>query len=327
MLVSPTHAIIAVTERCNARCIMCDIWRKPAAPELAPDDYRRLPRALREINLTGGEPLLREDLADIVRVMQATCPGVRIVLSTNGLLPERLEAFLVSVERVAVRISLDGLDGLHDRIRGVPGAFEKVLQSLEIAEAAGAADLGICATMTKANAGRVKDVHDFACERGIQFTCTVAHSSSFFFGDQTDEEPDALEARADMSAIQARLYDSSSPKDWFRAYFISGLRDVLSGCPRPIVCTAGSDFFYMDPQGNVYPCHILDLRMGNIRDSTFQEMVRANEAVLRAVRSCTKRCWMTCTVAPEMRRKIVLFAAKVGWAKLVHHFRRAFGRR
>ena len=324
---SPTHAIIAVTERCNARCVMCDIWRKPRVPELVPGDYRRLPGTLREINITGGEPLLRDDLAEIVHIMQQTCPGVRLVLSTNGLLPEKLRAFLASVEQVAVRVSLDGLGGLHDRIRGVPGAFEKVLESLEVAKTAGVTDLGVCATMISSNVGSVTDIHTFARERGLQFTFTVAHSSSFFFGDQTDEAPDARRAEADMSAVQSRLYDSYSPKDWFRAYFISGLKDVVAGCPRPIACTAGSDFFYMDPKGDVYPCHILNLKLGNIRDNTYEEMVKANPAVLRAVESCTKRCWMTCTVAPMMRRKIFLYAFKVGWAKMAHHLRRAIGRK
>lgn len=323
---SPTHAIIAVTERCNARCSMCDIWQKPPAEEMPPEAYRRLPSTLREINLTGGEPLLRDDLAEIVRVMQETCPGVRIVLSTNGLLPERLKAFLNSVRGVAVRVSLDGLGDLHDRIRGVKGAFDRVVESLETAERTGVKDLGVCATMTKSNAGHLEEVHEFARERGIQFTFTVAHSSSFFFGNQSEEEPDSAGALSDMTAIQSRLYDSTHPKDWFRAYFISGLKDVFSGRPRPIECAAGTDLFYMDPAGNVYPCHILNLKMGNIREQTFEEMVQAGGEVLEAVRRCGKRCWMTCTVAPEMRRKLALFAARVAWAKLVHHLLKIFGR-
>jgi MoaA/NifB/PqqE/SkfB family radical SAM enzyme len=323
--VSPTHAIIAATERCNARCAMCDIWRRPAGPELGPEVFRRLPRTLKEINLTGGEPLLREDLAEVVGVLRETCPGVRIVLSTNGLLPERLKAFLASVRDVAVRISLDGLGPLHDEIRGVRGAYDKVQESLEAARAGGVRDLGVSATMTRMNAGHVNEVNRFARERGIQFTFTVAHSSSFFFGDQTDEEPDASAAIADISKIEASLFDSRRPKDWFKAYFAAGLKDVVAGSPRPIACRAGTDFFYMDSGGGIYPCHILDLRMGDIGEETFAEMRERNPAVLRAVGECSKRCWMTCTVAPEMRRKIVPYAARVGWAKLGHHLRRISG--
>jgi MoaA/NifB/PqqE/SkfB family radical SAM enzyme len=322
--VNPTHAIVAVTERCNARCVMCDIWRRPAGEELAPEDFRRLPRTLKEINVTGGEPLLRQDLAAVIRVMQETCPGVRAVLSTNGLLPDRLKTLLDSVEGIAVRVSLDGIGELHDEIRGVNGAFDRVLESLDVSRAAGVKDLGVCATMTRSNAGRIREIHDFALDRGIQFTFTVAHSSSFFFGDQTEEAPDSAAARADMTVIRSRLYDSMHPKDWFRAYFVSGLIDLLSGRPRRMRCPAGQDFFYMDCGGNVYPCHILNLKMGNIKQETFEDMVVAGQAVLRAVQGCRERCWMTCTVAPEMRRKIVLFALRVGWAKLFHHFRGIF---
>jgi MoaA/NifB/PqqE/SkfB family radical SAM enzyme len=303
---------------------MCDIWRRPAPSELTPDDYRRLPSTLREINVTGGEPLLRDDLADVIRAMQENCPDVRIVLSTNGLLPDRLKTLLDSIEGIAVRISLDGLGDLHNRIRGVDHAFDRVLESLEVTKAAGVSDLGVCATMTRSNAGRIKEIQDFARKSDIQFTFTVAHSSSFFFGDQSEVAPDGAAAFKDMTAIQCALYDSVHPKDWFRAYFVSGLMDVLAGRPRPIVCTAGSEFFYMDAGGNIFPCHILDLKMGNIRESTFQELMEANEAILRTVRGCKKRCWMTCTVAPVMRRRLLIFAAKVGWAKLLHHFRRIF---
>lgn len=327
MPVGPTHAIIAVTDRCNARCVMCDIWQKPAGIELRPEDYSRLPSSLKEINVTGGEPLLRSDLADVIRAMQRQCPGVRIVLSTNGLLPGRLEKLLEAVKGIAVRISLDGMDGLHDRIRGIEGAFDRVIESLEVARRAGITDLGLSATMTRQNAGTVGDVQAFAREQGLEFTVTVAHSSSFFFGDQTSEEPDSAPAVADMETIRGRLYESAHPKDWFRAYYISGLIDVLRGCPRPVRCHAGRDFFYMDPEGNVYPCHILERRMGNITEKSFEQMLAEDPSVLKAVAGCGQRCWMTCTVAPEMRRKLPEYAARVGWAKLGHHVGKVFGRR
>ena len=175
MQVSPTHAIVAVTYRCNARCVMCDIWKKKGTPEMSPDDYRRLPASLKEINVSGGEPLLRQDIAPVIRAMQETCPGVRIIVSTNGLLPERLDDLLKAVESVAVRVSVDGIGGLHGRIRGIEGAFEKAVESIEVARRRGVADLGICATMTRHNAGRVAEIQRFAEREGLQFTFTVAH--------------------------------------------------------------------------------------------------------------------------------------------------------
>jgi MoaA/NifB/PqqE/SkfB family radical SAM enzyme len=95
--------------------------------------------------------------------------------------------------------------------------------------------------------------------------------------------------------------------------------DVLKGRPRPIECRAGLDFFYLDPEGKVYPCHLWDREMGNILEKSYEEIVSASPGVIDAVGRCAKRCWMTCTVAPEMRRKLPVYAARVAWAKVLYH--------
>lgn len=319
MPAGPTHAIVAVTNRCNARCTMCDIWKRGATPEMPPEAYGRLPASLREVNVTGGEPLLREDLADVILAIKARCPRVRIVLSTNGLLPARLGELLAGVGDIAVRISVDGIGDLHDAIRGTPGAFRKALESLAVARQAGVRDLGICATMSRHNAGTLAKIQDLARVERVQFTFTVAHSSPVFFGDKRSEEPEAARALPDLEAIKGRLFASGDPKDWFRAYFVGGLGDVMRGRPRPVRCRAGLEFFYLDAEGNLYPCHLWDRPLGNILSETYEEMIGRTQDVLAAVRACGRRCWMTCTVAPEMRRRLPVFAVRVGWAKARHH--------
>lgn len=317
----PIHAIVAVTYRCNARCTMCDIWKKRPGRELRPEDYSRLPSSLREINVTGGEPLLRDDLAEVIRTMRARCPRARIVLSTNGLLPARLRDLVARVGRITVRVSVDGLGGLHDRIRGTKDAYARALEALAAAKEAGSKDVGICATITRHNVGTVKDVQALARERNVQFTCTVVHSSPVFFGDKRGEEPAAESALSDMAVVRSRFFASGRPRDWFKGYFIEGMMDVLRGRPRPIRCRAGLDFFYLDPEGNVYPCHLWDKPMGNILNETYDALVRASGEALASAAACSRRCWMTCTVAPEMRRQMAVYAARVGWAKARHHLR------
>jgi MoaA/NifB/PqqE/SkfB family radical SAM enzyme len=321
MPVHPTHAIVAVTDRCNARCLMCDIWKKGRTQEMTPGDYSRLPRSLREINVTGGEPLLRDDLEEVIRTMRRTCPKARIVLSTNGLLPARLAGLLEKIDRITVRVSLDGIGEVHDRIRGIDRAYQKALESLDVARKAGITDLGVCATLSKHNAGTVKDVQELARARDIQFTFTVTHSSPVFFGDQHDDEAEVEPAIRDMTTIRSRLFQSTNPKDWFKAFFVSGLIDMVLGRPRPVDCRAGTDFFFLDAQANVYPCHMWERKMGNLLEKTYADIIADSGATLAAVAKCNKRCWMTCTVAPEMRRKLILFAMRVAWAKLAHHLR------
>lgn len=321
MPTGPTHAIVAVTYRCNARCSMCDIWKKSPGRELSPADYSRLPASLREVNVTGGEPLLRDDLADVIRAIRERCRGARIVLSTNGLLPSRLRAVLADAGHIAVRVSLDGPGQIHDRIRGIQGAYNRVLESLEVARELGVRDTGVCATMSRHNAGTIKDVQSIARDRKVQFTFTVAHSSPVFFGEKRSEEPLREPALRDMREIQSRLFASGRPKDWFKAYFVQGMMGMIEGRPRPIRCRAGVNFFYLDPEGWVYPCHLWAKPIGNILEKTYEQMVAESREALREAGACTRKCWMTCTVAPEMRRRLPVYAARVGWAKALHHIK------
>jgi MoaA/NifB/PqqE/SkfB family radical SAM enzyme len=121
----PIGCVAAVTYRCNSRCAMCDIWKQTPAerPELSPEDYRWLPASLRSINVSGGEPFLRDDLVEIVRVMREACPRARVVISTNGLATQRIVAAVPLMRDVAVRVSVDGVGEAHDTLRGVQGAW------------------------------------------------------------------------------------------------------------------------------------------------------------------------------------------------------------
>jgi MoaA/NifB/PqqE/SkfB family radical SAM enzyme len=78
------------------------------------------------------------------------------------------------------------------------------------------------------------------------------------------------------------------------------------------------DFFFLDPRGDVFPCNVLDVKMGNVRDGSFEEIRRRSEAaVRRAVGRCREQCWMVCTVSPPMRRRPLRPIAWIAGAKLL----------
>jgi MoaA/NifB/PqqE/SkfB family radical SAM enzyme len=284
---------------------MCDIWQYGRGHELRPEDYRRLPKSLREINISGGEPFLRADLPEIVRVIRERCPKARIIISTNALSPGRIAKMMERMRGVGVRVSIDGIGEVDDVTRGVPGSYDRALDTLHRLKAAGHRDLGISATISRLSVGELPKVKQLADEEGVQFVSSVAHSSEMYFGDQQDSVPQNGQQIVvrDLIALRERQLRSRKAKEWFRAYFTDGLIDYVYGRPRRLFCHAGSEMLYLSPEGTVYPCPVLNRPMGSIQQEDVRTMQRRETATLAFVKQCPVNCWMNCTVNPAMRKR------------------------
>ncbi len=313
----PRSAVIAITMGCQSRCTMCDIWQYGRGREMQPEDYRRLPASLREVNISGGEPFLRADLVDIVRVIRERCPRARLVISTNALMPARIERMMDKMRGVALRVSIDGYGEVDDVVRGIPGGFDKAVETLRRLKAAGHTDLGISATVSRLAVGELPKLKQLADEEGVQFVCGVAHSSETYFGDQDDAFP--WEGRQtvvdDLVALREQQLRSPNIKDWFRAYFTDGLIDFVYQRPRRLFCHAATEMFYLTPEGDVFPCNALNRKMGSLLDDDYDAILARSADTLNVVRTCPVNCWMSCTVAPAMRHTPWIPAAWIARAK------------
>ena len=109
----PTDASIILTYRCPMRCKMCNVWQYPTekSKEIQPEELRTLPK-LKFINLTGGEPFIREDLDKIVEECYRHTD--RIVISTSGWFEDRVVALAKKFPNIGIRISIEGLSGKND---------------------------------------------------------------------------------------------------------------------------------------------------------------------------------------------------------------------
>ena len=133
--------IFFVTSICNAKCRTCFYWEElNQRGDLTWDEIHKLAASMpsfTDLWLSGGEPMLRRELTDIIHLFH-TQNGVRWVnLPTNGLLPERTAEW---VERICeqnpelqldLNVAVDGLHEMQDSIRAVPGNFAKTLETLE----------------------------------------------------------------------------------------------------------------------------------------------------------------------------------------------------
>ena len=145
--VSPEHAATEIflfaVARCNMRCAHCFInWsRTPEQEDIALADVFKLINSLKTrtaVFVTGGEPFLRRDLRQLLRVLLGSPKVWSVTVASNGYLPDTLRDALEEVlgkyrKPIGLAISLDGLEETHDRLRGTPGSFRNATKSCEYA--------------------------------------------------------------------------------------------------------------------------------------------------------------------------------------------------
>jgi MoaA/NifB/PqqE/SkfB family radical SAM enzyme len=270
--------------------------------EAPPEIFGRLPRSLRDINISGGEPFLRSDLPEILAAIKENNGQARLVISTNGFQPGKTQRLLPAIRagdpNVAMRVSIDGMQETHDRIRGIPGGFDKCVQTLDLCRQAGVEDLGIGFTLLDENVHELDRVHAFAEERDLQLSITVALDSPIYFGNDKEElRPKNSHAlRQAMSRVIQVQYRKWNLKENFRGWFNKTLLEYHETGKRRFTCDGGSGFFYMDSFANVFLCHILDVKIGNLREQSWEDLWGSTAAgAARDFAATCDRCWLICT--------------------------------
>ncbi len=299
------EAIVVVTYRCNARCYMCNTWQFPTDParEIGVAEVERIPSGLKFVNITGGEPFLRTDLAEIVAV--AKRKAERVVISTNGYFTDRVVALARQDPSLGFRVSLEGLPAANDELRGIPDGFDHGLRTILELRHMGVRDIGFGITVSDRNAKDLLELYKLAEAMGLEFATAVTHNSYYFHKfDNEFRDPEMIAEQ--FRALIRELFRTRRPKNWLRAYFNHYLINRVQGGPRPLPCECGSDVFVLDPYGDIKPCNGLDMTMGNIREKPFDEIWNSEEAraVREAVRVCDQQCWMIGSAAPAMKKSL-----------------------
>lgn len=304
----PTSAFLAVTLLCNARCVMCDIWRNRGVDFTPLTVYKQLPSSLKMIDLTGGEPFLRPDMADVVRVVRQTCPKARILITTNGFLHHSIEKqiddILVADPKIAFRLSLDGGQEMHEKIRRVPQAFEKVVRTVSMLKQKGVVDIGIIYTLMKQNRHELKDVYGYTKKQHVNFSLNIVHGSPVYFGSQkTQLRPKPEEVKEHFEWLFKNQMKSTDPKNWAKAWFNKQSYYYMITHRRPLPCRAGENFFYMDPFANIFMCHLKNWPIGNLHKQTFQKIWEGvpKQFFLPKARVC-QDCWIMCTAKDAIKQ-------------------------
>src|SRR5688572_28866304 len=134
----PYKVTFVATYHCNFRCEMCNIWQKKSVDEMTPDEVGRFFdrwSQFRWVHLTGGELFMRRDLDDLVAAIQANCRSMFLLnFPTTGWFGDKTVSLVErtlqrGVGRLMVTISLDGPQPLHDSLRGLPGSWDRAIET------------------------------------------------------------------------------------------------------------------------------------------------------------------------------------------------------
>jgi MoaA/NifB/PqqE/SkfB family radical SAM enzyme len=304
---------IITTFRCNAKCHMCDIWKYPTkrSEELEPKYLEKLPAGLR-INITGGEPMLRSDIEDIFQILYAK--SYLLELSTNGYFTDKIVALAEKYPKILIRVSLEGLQPLNDRLRGIKNGFDRALNTIKELKKTNCKNIGFSVVICDKNSDDLVALYDLCAELGVELGNSAMHNSWYFHKRDNHNVDIERAVRNEKDFITALLRSrrkglKGKLKDYGRAYFNRSILKRLAGeqlAYRP-PCGAGEDFFFIDPWGNVSPCNGSPKKwiMGNIKTDSFDDIMCSESAkrVMRMVKNCREDCCFIVTDRHDMVRR------------------------
>ena len=291
--------VIFPHNRCNCRCVMCDIWRIRQVREITPRDLEPHLTSLRELNVkwivfSGGEPLMHSDISSLSHVCRAE--GVRVTLLTAGLtLEKRADIVAASIDDLIV--SIDGPPDIHDKIRGVPGAYRRLQRGIEALRQLRAEMPihGRC-TIQKGNFGELRNTVHAARAlnlNSISFLAVDTTSNAFNRpggwspGHQATVALNTAEVAALESEIEALIseYENEIESGFvvenaeklrrIPLRFRSRLGQIPAMAPR---CNAPWVSAVVESDGTVRPC-FFHRPIGNIHEHPLADVVNSDDAL------------------------------------------------
>lgn len=313
----PYKVLWNTTYYCNSRCRSCNVWQiypdeGSQAGEIQRDEVGRTLSSLGPdllwLTMTGGEPTLKLHLAETVSDVYDACPNLGFIsVNTNAIIPEQTVKVMRQIAEhcrraeVLAVLSLDGVGEVHDRIRGVDGNFEAVMETRRQILALGdeVPNLGLCiqSTVSEHNLDHVDDLMGFCRKNGDEHLLTFAQEAELYrnYGDGHDVAS-TLALPTALRAI-ARAYRPRRLRDLVQWFHLRLLRHHAATGRAPVPCGAGSSTLTLGPRGDVSGCLFLDNVIGHARDfdHDLRRLVNSEKgrAVQAACRSCDA-CWTNC---------------------------------
>ncbi len=275
----PFQVTLEVTHRCNLSCQHCYV-DVPSEGELSFTELKDILDQLAAAGsmyllVTGGETLIRRDFFDIA--FYAREQGFMVMFLTNGTLVTRDVAREISrLEPMFVGMSLHGATpGTHDGITGKQGSFALVMQAIEVLKRLGVR-VSLQASLMDSNVGEAEAMKALAQRLGVYLQ----------FGDEL------VPTRS--GSLAPYQYEVGPTEFDYHSNQEPGKRDMTTSETNS-VCQAGRGICSISPAGDVFPCLLMPMKVGNLRQARFAEIWRGNPSPeLTYLRSITWQDLSSC---------------------------------
>lgn len=327
----PINFTVSVTNKCNARCKTCNIWRiyeeQPSLSgvELSAEEFERIfehiGKAAYWFTISGGEPFLRKDIVEIYHALVHHCSPNIINIPTNATAPKliekRVREFLEITNKstLILNLSLDGIGEQHDEIRGVKDNFESVINTYErltaLKEDFENLRLGIHTVVSIYNIDHLEEVYNFVrslnprpdshifevAEERVELDTMGSGITPAYHAFSRALTPLKEEIKSDYLKkrdLLARITQS------FRLEYYEMVEKILKERRQVIPCYAGFASCQISPYGDVWACCVLARSFGNLRDTNYDFNKLWHSEKAKEIRASIKNGDCFCPLANAM---------------------------
>jgi MoaA/NifB/PqqE/SkfB family radical SAM enzyme len=304
----PMNFTFSLLYTCNSKCKTCNVYKKKAE-NLSLQEYEKIftniGKAPYWVTLSGGEPFLRKDLADICYLLYQKCKPKIINIPTNGIktdfICEQVKkiAEMCPKSRIVINLSIDGIGKMHDDIRRVPGNYEMVLATYHKLRALQYKNLaiGIHTVISNYNVDKFVFVaNSLLALNPDSFITEIAEERVELdtIGEKITPNLLAYQSAVDFlihRIKQQKFNGMNKITQAFRIEYYQMVKRILYLKKQVIPCYSGIASVHISPDGDVWSCCIKAKRMGNLREQSFKKIWWNKEFAAERKSIAKKECY------------------------------------
>jgi radical SAM protein with 4Fe4S-binding SPASM domain len=335
----PIQLTFFLTGKCNASCPFCFYLSENnsagSSPELTLDEIEKISQSMGSLlwlAFSGGEIFLRKDIVEIAKIFYKNNKPSIMLFPTNGLLTELIKNNIIEVlqhcreSTVALKLSIEGTESVHDRIRG-KGSFRKTMKTYkalrELSDRYPNFELGVNSVFCSVNQDGMDELIGFV--NGLDAVKT--HTVSLIRGNVRDiglKMVDMKKYNKTIELLASNLRSRRSGIYGFRGARLKAAQDIVQrdliyktalSNKFQIPCYAGRLNIVLTESGDVYPCESFDMKFGNVRESGYDIgnilESRSAKKITRSIQDsgcfCTHECYLMTNILfnPRMYPRLI----------------------